>query len=209
MPDDFRFVPVEELEGDPPLIIGLSGMSDSGKTYSALLIAQAIARQRGGIVAAIDTEGRMKKYRDSKVYAELHPFKALRWTPPFDGDRAIKACEAAIKAGAGCIILDSASDEWEGDGGVLESHDAYLDREAGDVAAQRHKHNMSGVGVREETAPALAQLHDPTFRSAHPLQPRPAESQGRRQQGDRPRRHADLRRRDCLRHDVPPLDGRG
>ena len=141
---DFRFVPVEELEGDPPLIIGLSGMSDSGKTYSALLIAQAIARQRGGIVAAIDTEGRMKKYRDKAVYAELHPFRAVRWTAPFDGDRAIAACQAAIKAGAACIILDSASDEWEGDGGVLQSHDAYLDRVAGDNHTKRDKANMAG-----------------------------------------------------------------
>ena len=127
MADDFRFVPVEELEGDPPLIIGLSGMSDSGKTYSALLIAQAIARQRGGIVAAIDTEGRMKKYRDKQVYAELHPFRAVRWTPPFDGDQAIAACQVAIKAGAACIILDSASDEWEGEGGVLQSQEAHVE----------------------------------------------------------------------------------
>lgn len=144
MPDDFRFVPVAELEGDPPLIIGLSGMSDSGKTYSALLLAQAIARQRGGIVCAIDTEGRMKKYRDSTVYAELHPFRALRWNPPFEGDRAIAACQAAIKAGAGCIILDSASDEWEGEGGVLQSHDAYLDRVAGENTTKRDKANMAG-----------------------------------------------------------------
>ena len=141
---DFRFVPVEELDGDPPLIIGLSGMSDSGKTYSALLIAQAIARQRGGIVAAIDTEGRMKKYRDAKVYAELHPFRAVRWTAPFDGDRAIAACQAATKAGAACIILDSASDEWEGEGGVLQEHDAYLDRVAGENHTKRDKANMAG-----------------------------------------------------------------
>ena len=139
---DFRFVPVEELEGDPPLIIGLSGMSDSGKTYSALLIAQAIARQRGGIVAGIDTEGRMKKYRDAKVYAELHPFRAVRWTAPFDGDRAIAACQAAIKAGAACIILDSASDEWEGEGGVLQSQEERLAKMAGDDYKKRERMNM-------------------------------------------------------------------
>ena len=150
MSDNFHFKPVEELEGDPPLIIGLSGMSDSGKTYSALLIAQAIARQRNGIVCAIDTEGRMKKYRDVKIYAELHPFRAVRWTPPFDGDRAIAACRAASKAGAACIIVDSASDEWEGDGGVLESHDEYLDREAGDNAEKRHKYNMSGWKIAKK-----------------------------------------------------------
>ena len=142
MPDDFRYMPIEELEGDPPLIIGLSGMSDSGKTYSALLIAQAIAKQRNGIVAGIDTEGRMKKYRDSKVYAELHPFKALRWTPPFDGDRAVAACQAAVKEGAACIILDSASDEWEGEGGVLQSQEAHLDRMAGEDFKKRDRMNM-------------------------------------------------------------------
>ena len=141
---DFRFVPVEDLEGSPPLIIGLSGMSDSGKTYSALLLAQAIARQRGGVVCAIDTEGRMKKYEDSKVYAELHPFLAVRWSPPFNGDRAIAACQAAVKAGAACVILDSASDEWEGEGGVLQEHDAYLDRVAGQDHSKRDRANMAG-----------------------------------------------------------------
>ena len=142
MSDNFRFVPVEELEGDPPLIIGLSGMSDSGKTYSALLIAQAIARARNGIVAIIDTEGRSKKYRDKQVYAELHPFRAVRWIPPFDGDRAIAACQAAIQAGAACIILDSASDEWEGEGGVLQSQEAHLDRLAGKDFKKRDRMNM-------------------------------------------------------------------
>ena len=124
-PDEFSFVPVEQLEGHPPLIIGLSGMSDSGKTYSALMMAQAIARARGGHVAAIDTEGRMKKYRNPEIYAELHPFNVLQLTPPFDGDRAIAACKAAIASEAACIILDSASDEWEGEGGVLQSHDEH------------------------------------------------------------------------------------
>ena len=139
---DFRFVPVAELEGEEPLIIGLSGMSDSGKTYSALLIAQAIARERGGIVAGIDTEGRMKKYRNAAVYEELHPFKALRWTPPFDGDRAIAACRAAIEAGAACIILDSASDEWEGEGGVLQTQEMHLNRMAGEDYKKRDRMNM-------------------------------------------------------------------
>ena len=129
---DFKFVPPEELEGTPPLIIGLSGMSDSGKTYSALLIALAISRKNGGFVAAIDTEGRMKKYSSASIYPELHPFKAVRWRPPYDGDHAIEACKAAIEAGAGCIILDSASDEWEGDGGVLQKQESELQRMAGD-----------------------------------------------------------------------------
>ena len=138
----FRFVPVEDLDGTPPLIIGLSGMSDSGKTYSALMIAKAVAKARGGIVCAIDTEGRMAKYRDARVYAELHPFRAVRWTPPFSGDRAIEACNAAVAAGAGCIILDSASDEWEGDGGVLQSQEAHLQRLAGDDYRKRERMNM-------------------------------------------------------------------
>ena len=139
---DFRFVPPEELEGTPPLIIGLSGMSDSGKTYSALLIAQAIVRKSGGLVAVGDTEGRTKKYKRADIYPELHPFKAVRWTPPFDGDQAIALCQAAIAAGAGCIILDSASDEWEGEGGVLQSQEAHLSRMAGDDYGKREKMNM-------------------------------------------------------------------
>ena len=139
----FRFVPVEQLEGSPPLIIGLSGMSDSGKTYSALLLAQGIARQRGGSVCAVDTEGRLKKYENAAAYPELHPFFAARWQPPFTGDRAIEACQAAVAANAGCIIIDSATDEWEGEGGVLSSQEEYLGRMAGDDSEKRNRMNMA------------------------------------------------------------------
>jgi len=138
----FQFVPVDQLEGEPPLIIGLSGLSDSGKTYSALMIAKALAEMHGGFVAAGDTEGRMKKYADAEVYPELHPFRATRWLPPFNGDRAVELCKSAIEAGAGCIILDSATDEWEGDGGVLQSQEMHLARMAGDDFRKRDKLNM-------------------------------------------------------------------
>ena len=140
---DFQFKPIEQMEGQPPLIIGLSGMSDSGKTYSALLMAKSLAAMTGGKVCAIDSEGRMAKYSDASVYPELHPFHAVRITAPFDGDRYIAACEAAIKAGAGCIIADSASDEWEGEGGVLQSQEEHLARMAGDDWGKRERMNMA------------------------------------------------------------------
>ena len=139
------FVPVGQLQARPPLAIGLSGMSNSGKTYSALLIAKAIAASRdGGPVCFIDTEaGRIADYESAHLYPELHPFTAMVLDPPFEGARVAQAIDIAVKNNAGCIILDSASDEWEGEGGVLQSQEAMLSTMAGQDVIKRDRMNMA------------------------------------------------------------------
>ena len=122
---DFHIVPAAEIQGSPPCLIGLSGMTGSGKTFSGLLIAQALARVYGGPVIAGDTErGRLAKYKNPALYPELHPFSAGQIPSPFGGDVFADFVDSAVtKAKAGCVMIDSGSDEWEGDGGVLQAHD--------------------------------------------------------------------------------------
>ena len=129
MTNPVNFVDSSEIDYLPPLIVGLSGLSNSGKTYSALVIAQSMAKARGGDVYFVDTEGgRAAAYKDTGMFPHLNPYKVWKMEPPFSGDRFKDAIETANKNMAACMIIDSASDEWEGQGGVLDVHDAYIDK---------------------------------------------------------------------------------
>ena len=98
------------------LRIGLSGPSGSGKTYSALQLASGLAAWDK--IALIDTEN-----GSGDLYSHLGGYHVLPLTAPFTPERYIEAIEACQKAGMEVIILDSATHEWDGIGGCLESND--------------------------------------------------------------------------------------
>ncbi len=119
-----------------PLLIGLSGPSRSGKTYSALRIAKGLAQ--GGIIAMIDTESKRGLQYASR-FTYLHGDLAA----PFTNERYLEAITSAKAAGARVIIVDSMSHAHEGPGGMLEQHEAELDRIAGKDWAKRQKVTFS------------------------------------------------------------------
>lgn len=105
---------------DSKALIGLYGQSGSGKTYSALMLARGLVGPTGKIVM-IDTEsGR------GSLYADVIPggYDVIDIGAPFSPVSYMEALDAAEKAGAECVVIDSISHEWEGVGGV------------GDMAAQ-------------------------------------------------------------------------
>lgn len=93
------------------LRIALIGPSGSGKTYTALRLAKGM----GGKTALIDTENRRSEY-----YANEFDFEVLHLDPPFTPERYVEAITAAEEAGFDNLIIDSASHEWIGKGGILE-----------------------------------------------------------------------------------------
>lgn len=114
------------------LTLGIAGPSRSGKTYSALRIATGLAQ--GGPIYVIDTEsGRALQYADTFKF--LH----ARLNPPFSSAAYEAALLDAQKAGAAVIIVDSASHEHEGPGGILEQHETELQRMAGDDYQKRER----------------------------------------------------------------------
>ena len=124
----FTFRPA--IRTQTPLLLGLAGPSRSGKTLSALRLASGM----GGDIFMIDTErGRGLHYADKYKYnyAEL--------LPPFTSARYIEVIQAAKDAGAKIIIVDSASHEHEGPGGMLEQHEAFLDRTCGTDFKKRER----------------------------------------------------------------------
>lgn len=109
-----------------PLMIGLMGPSGGGKTYSALRLATGIQRVAGGEIFMIDTEARRGLH-----YAERFKFRHLPFGQPFGPGDYLAAIQHCVKKGAGTIIVDSMSHEHEGPGGVLEMHDAELQKMGG------------------------------------------------------------------------------
>lgn len=119
------FTAVEPSSEETPFSIGLMGPPGGGKTYSALELATGIVSVRGGEIRLIDTENRAHKYRDSFRY------KVVPFEPPFRPGDFLAAIVEQVADGAGCIIVDSASDEHEGVGGVLDWKEEEVDRIAG------------------------------------------------------------------------------
>lgn len=97
-------------------LIGFYSESGCGKTYSSLLLARGLVGPAGKIVM-IDTEsGR------GSLYADILPggYDVLQLSEPFAPSRYIAAMKAVEESGAQVGVLDSASHEWEGLGGVID-----------------------------------------------------------------------------------------
>jgi AAA domain len=109
-----------------PLMTGLMGPSGGGKTFSALRLATGIQRVSGGDIFMIDTEARRGLH-----YADRFTFRHLAFGAPFSPLDYLAAIEHCIAKGAKTIIVDSLSHEHEGPGGVLEWHEAELERMGG------------------------------------------------------------------------------
>lgn len=100
------------------LRMAIMGPAKSGKTYTALKLATALAGPEGRI-AVIDTEaGSASKYAgksgfkfDCQELATFHPGKY------------VGAIQEAEDAGYDVIIVDSLTHEWDGPGGCLETVD--------------------------------------------------------------------------------------
>lgn len=116
-------------------LIGLYSESGTGKTYSALLIAKGFTGDMS-TVGMIETEsGRGEAYANDPIVGgyDVLPLRDS-FSPKAYGD----AIAAAEKAGLKCLIIDSASHEWEGVGGVQ------------DMAAENQAAGKKGVLVWQQ-----------------------------------------------------------
>ncbi|MCJ2128345.1 AAA family ATPase [Methylobacterium sp. E-045] len=107
----FTFAPA--VREQVSLLIGLAGASGSGKTKSALRMAEGISP--AGRIAFIDSEARRGLH-----YADAHRFQHADMRPPFAPSRWIEGIHAAEATGAEVVILDSFSHEYDGEGGIVD-----------------------------------------------------------------------------------------
>ena len=116
MTTEFTFTPAKRSARRAR--IGFAGPSGSGKTYSAILFARGLVGSHGKI-AVIDTEN-----KSAVLYSHLTPFHHCPFDPPHTFKRYRAALIAAKNAGFDCVVLDSLSHAWAGQGGILAQKDA-------------------------------------------------------------------------------------
>lgn len=108
------------------LVIGISGVSGSGKTYTALQIAWGLAKGNSRKVGLLDTENRRGSlYADCLVGKDgnSNPFLIGDLYAPFSPQRYSEAVKEFQAAGVEVLVVDSGSHEWEGDGGCEDIAD--------------------------------------------------------------------------------------
>lgn len=114
------------IKRDAKLRLALTGPAGSGKTFTALRLATALAGSRK--VAYVDTEhGSASKYAHTDICSAKGPCQdeshfTFDTDEPssFDPRELVKAIDYASAEGYGAIVVDSLSHYWMGTGGELE-----------------------------------------------------------------------------------------
>jgi hypothetical protein len=132
------FTSSDAVRSRVPLIIALSGGSGSGKTMSALRLAVGMQRIFGGTINVVDTE-RCRALH----YADAFKFIHTPFDPPYSSEDYSDALAHVATTKPGICIIDQLSYEHDGIGGLLESHEAELDRMAGNDWQKREKCKMA------------------------------------------------------------------
>lgn len=110
-----------ELGGSKP-ILGISGPTGSGKTFTALKIARGMVK-KASEVGFLDTENKR-----GSLYADIldGKFKIADLYAPFSPQRYSEAIKEFVAAGIKALVIDSTSHEWEGEGGCTDIAEAPL-----------------------------------------------------------------------------------
>lgn len=123
-----RFVATKAQRLQLKARIGLTGSTNTGKTYTALVIAAGLLKSEGCVlpngdpdwnkVVVIDTERkRALFYANNGRFGE---FMHIDFEPPYSPQDYVEAVKYAESLGAKVCIIDSLSHAWSGTGGVLE-----------------------------------------------------------------------------------------
>ena len=91
------------------------GASGSGKTYSALVLATGYGAKK---IVVIDSENERSQY-----YADEFSFSVIALKAPYTVERYLACAAVALRENADFIIVDQATYEWNGNGGILQQVD--------------------------------------------------------------------------------------
>ena len=132
----------EQLKGR----VALDGPTGSGKTWTALAMAAAMAEAEGKKFAVVDTER-----RSASLYSDRFTFDTLPWLPPYDPRKLAEVLFNADQSEEYAVfVTDSLTHFWKGKGGVMDIVDG---------AARRNGGGNQFSGWKEGT-PALQTLID-------------------------------------------------
>lgn len=100
--------------------IALAGPTGSGKSYTALVTATALAKAYNTKIAVIDTEK-----GSASLYSDIFDFDVVELIS-YSVENYLDAMHDAADAGYGVLVIDSLSHAWAGKDGLLE----FVDKEA-------------------------------------------------------------------------------
>lgn len=126
--------------GGSKAIIGIAGISGSGKTYTALLMARGMV-DKASEIGFLDTENKR-----GSLYADIldGQFMIGDLYPPFSPKRYSEAIKEFQDAGVKVLVIDSVSHEWEGEGGCDDIANAKMGKMQNWIGAKReHKSFMN------------------------------------------------------------------
>jgi hypothetical protein len=132
--------------------LGLQGPSGSGKTKSALLMAYGLCGNWSKI-SVIDTEN-----GSASLYADLGGFQVLDLSAPFTPEKYIQAIQHCAGKGMEVIVIDSISHEWEGAGGILETHGAMTGNSYTNWAMLTPRHNAFVQAILQSPAHVIGTI---------------------------------------------------
>jgi hypothetical protein len=154
-----QFVAAPAARSEEPLLLGMIGPPGGGKTLSSLRLGKGIQRVRPGPIIVIDTEGGR-----SRKYSDVIPFEIVDFAPPCRSEDFLTAIKQQVARKPACVIVDSLSDEHEGEGGYLEWHDEMVPKMGGNEWAAWSKPKAS----RKKLISGLLHIKTPlifTFRA--------------------------------------------
>jgi hypothetical protein len=153
------------------LRVGLQGPAGSGKTYSALLLGYGITNDWTRITL-IDTEN-----SSGDLYAHLGPYNVIPLNAPYTPERYIEAIQLAERSFVAnvasvaspenatnatnppqVIIIDSISHEWEGIGGILETHGNMAGNSFANWSKLTPRHNAFINAILHSTAHVICTI---------------------------------------------------
>jgi hypothetical protein len=110
------------VRGGSKVIIGIAGVSGSGKTFTALQIARGMV-SKASEIGFLDTENKR-----GSLYADIldGQFMIGDLYAPFSPKRYAEAIKEFQNAGVKVLVIDSVSHEWEGEGGCDDIANAPL-----------------------------------------------------------------------------------
>jgi hypothetical protein len=107
------------VRGGSKVVIGIAGVTGSGKTLTALYIARGMVSKPSEI-GFLDTENGRGSYYADKLDGK---FMIADLYPPFSPARYAAAFKEFQEAGVKVLVVDSVSHEWEGEGGCEDIAD--------------------------------------------------------------------------------------
>lgn len=127
------FKPEKARREKQKAVIGFIGPSGSGKTVSALRMAYGMMKEAypeaeeskiWSKIGVADTEHKRSLLYWNETFGDMRvgEFMHIDFTPPYTTERYNGAVQALKKIGCEVIIVDSLSHNWQGAGGIIETH---------------------------------------------------------------------------------------